>query len=67
MADRMKRNEVKTSLEAQVCGRPLWVGTDGGFRLVCSDLGLDGGPWGRPPAGDAGHAPVCVSFGEEPT
>ena len=32
---------------AQVCGRPLWVGTDGGFRLVCSDLGLDGGPWGR--------------------
>lgn len=26
MADRMKRYEVKTSLEAQVCGRPVGLG-----------------------------------------
>lgn len=28
MADRMKRNEVKTSLEAQVCGRPVGFGDE---------------------------------------
>lgn len=46
---------------AQVCGRPLWVGTDGGFRLVCSDLDLDGGPWGQLTSWGTRVTHLCVS------
>ena len=46
----------------------LQRGTDGGFRLGCFDLDLDGGPWGQlTRLGDAGHALLCVNFSEELT